>query len=317
VSPQFQTFEPTSNPPQHNRIHTLVNRLIEIGEGIGLVEEWAEYHTLTLPEWRELQVVAEETPATYKIRLDYDPDRQELAIRMPTSSFHNIVAKDTTELLLQRLRDYVGDAQTREFSNWHEVHLKFPNSGERSADFGIFDNISRYPKLVVEVGYSNKPLRHLAEEYMRSSNGHIRTIVVVDPRYCKDTKPQLHSIRIYRLKITGNTLECTLSAKHILRAYKNDGTYTDFDDTVQFYPSDFSNNTNDDSFGIPFKEFLDVIDRAEVYENAPEPPPIVPNPIWVSSTRSPDRARHPMTTRSRSRRRHPMTTRSQANGGTR
>jgi hypothetical protein len=301
VSPQVQTFEPTSNPPQHDRIHTLINRLIEIGEGIGLVEEWAEYHIVTLPEWRELQVVAEPTLEQYKLRLDYDPDRQELAIRMAPSVFHDTSGNLVIALILGYLHGYL----STEFYAPQVPAQKFSNEGQKLPDNAIYDNFFSYwPRFVLEVAYSKKPVLQLPEEYMRWSEGHIRTVMVLNLRYCKDTKPQQHSIKIYRLKVTGNSLECTLSATHILREYENDGTYTDFDGAVQFYLSDFSNNTNNDSFSIPFKEFLDAIDKAEVKHNTPKPPGIMPNPIWVSSTPPPVRAQRPPT-------------RSQGMGGTR
>jgi hypothetical protein len=211
----------------------------------------------------------------HRIRVDYDPDRQKLAIRMPASKFHNTVAKDTTEFLLQRFRDHVGDdAQTREFVTLYEVQLEFSKSAENSADYSIFNNRrSRHPKLVVEVGYSSKPTPELAEKYIGLSDGRIRTVVVINLKYEAEKQ---HSIDIYRLELTATTYKIALSATYVLRKYSEDGaTFTNYDNAVKFYPADFGIGAGQENpFTIRFKEFLDIIDVAENSHDVDEPSPL-------------------------------------------
>jgi hypothetical protein len=276
--------------PQHDRIHALINRFIEIGEGINRVEEWAEYHTLTLTEWRELRILAEPTLEEYNLRPDYDPDRQELAIRMPTTRLHDKTAKFAITLILTHLRNHVAEAA--EFEIDPCLQLKFYNHAEKYPDYAIYDNIpSYYPQLVLELGYSNKPTPRLAEHYLRGSGGHIRTAVAFNLRYGEGAVKQ-HSVVVYRLELdhTAHPSTSISADTHVLREYNTDGSYQNRDGSVHFRPSDFGiDGANGNDFTIPFKEFLDAADRAEFVHNIPIPPP------RVSFT---EQRRHPMTTRS-------------------
>jgi hypothetical protein len=280
--------------PQHDRIHALINRFVEIGEGIKRVEEWAEYHTLTLSEWRELRILAETTLEEYNLRPDYDPDRQELAIRMPTSRLHDETAVLAKDLILGHLRSHLV-AETADFVARGARQQKFHNNGEKCPDYAIYDNIlSYYPQLVLELGYSNKPTPQLAEHYLRGSGGHIRTAVAFNLRY-GDGAVKQHSVVVYRLELdhTAHPSTSISADTHVLRKYNTDGSYENCDGSVHFRPSDFGiDGANGNDFTIPFKEFLDAADRADFVHNIPIPPP------RVSFT---EQRRHPMTTRSTAR----------------
>jgi hypothetical protein len=275
------TLFQTSDPPdastqqdsliQRDYVHAVANRILEIGRG-ARGEHW-ECHTLTPSQWEEVQVLAKETFQEDKIRVDYDPDRKELVIRMPSRE-HDVTAPRAARLIVKSIHDHLG-AQAAEVFEEPCGDILFQNKAKKCPDWGIYENASSYfPTTVLEVGYANKPTAELAADYMKLSGGLIRTVVAFNLLYGKDTVKQ-HSIVVHRLEKTAHHPASIQSTTHVLREYGKDGTYKSHDGSVHFSSSDFGIDANKTPFSIPYKEFLEVADRAEVVQNLPRP--AIPN----------------------------------------
>jgi hypothetical protein len=185
---------------------------------------------------------------------------------MPATRYHDKVGEFACEVILQHFRHHIGDAETAGLHKEKAFQQKYLDCGEKFPDYALYDKINaKYPKLTLEVGYANKPTPELARDYIiKVSQGHTRTVVTVDLKYGNRAIKQ-HLITIYRLKLSARTYRTTTKT-YILRDYERDGTYTNHTGFVEFRPSDLAIASNN-SFSIPFEEFLDAIDKAAVYRD--------------------------------------------------
>jgi hypothetical protein len=207
-----------------------------------------------------------------KIRIDYDPDRKELVIRMPSRE-HEATAAEAARLILKSIHDHLGAQAAHLFDHPCEDINLYNHQAKKSPDWGIYENVHSYfPKMVLEVGHSNKPTAQLAADYLTLAGGHIRSVVAFNLLHSKETMKQ-HSIVVHRREKIARRPASMHSTVHVLREYGEDGTYKNHDGSVHFSPSDFAINSSKGPFSIPYKEFLEAADRADMFPNLSFPIP--------------------------------------------
>ncbi|GFF61396.1 hypothetical protein IFM51744_10672 [Aspergillus udagawae] len=136
-----------------------------------------------------------------KVRWDYDPESEQLQIRMPSPVHDFFVASVAGEISkqLQTIIDEGGPASESAAlitsGGSSRILLRADNSDDghsvdsticlqRQPDAQFQHCLAAYPGVVVEVSYSqNGNLRKLASEYIMNSNGNIKVVIGINVKY--------------------------------------------------------------------------------------------------------------------------------------
>ncbi|KAG2005125.1 hypothetical protein GB937_009084 [Aspergillus fischeri] len=210
-TPPEQHNFPLTPPPTAERqaSDTVVERVLRIFNGIrcsGLVVSYSPSIKLQCEQFSELLSRLEEDQplpnyVNDKVRWDYDPESEQLQIRMPSPVHDFFVASVAGEISkqLQTIIDEGGPAS--EFvalitnGGSSQILLRADNSKDgqsvdtklclqRQLDAQFQHCLAAYPGVVIEVSYSqNANLRKLALDYIMNSNRNIKVIIGIDIKY--------------------------------------------------------------------------------------------------------------------------------------
>ncbi|EOA82634.1 hypothetical protein ACJQWK_04790 [Exserohilum turcicum] len=209
-----------------------------------------------------------------KIRYDYDAEKHQLVIRMPTAVHELFIARIEDSVLsqLKIIREGSDDAAAfaQKVNAARSTEIRFPatddSSGNRSKhepDASFWHDKAQYPGVIIEVAYSQKKTRlhRLAEKYLLDSDASVQVVVGFDIRYG-----------------VKESLEATLSVWRPQFHQTNDGVELRVVEEVadEAFRDEQGNHTNHPGLRLQLSDFAceeltkDVEGRREIIVSTPE-----------------------------------------------
>ncbi|ORY12467.1 hypothetical protein BCR34DRAFT_563855 [Clohesyomyces aquaticus] len=198
---------PLTPPPTDERAYTQASRVIALFKDIEVGKP------VTQPPWTEFQLVRGEYDEIErqldqdkllcgyvkdKIRYDYNGDKNQLFVRMPTAVHELFIARVEDTIFSQLKSICEGSSNAAAFAQKvqpaRSTEIYFPVDdappGTRSKhepDASFWHTDARYPGVIIEVAYSQKKnrLSRLAEDYLLDSNASVQAVVGLDIEYGK------------------------------------------------------------------------------------------------------------------------------------
>ncbi|CAG7924591.1 unnamed protein product [Penicillium olsonii] len=152
-----------------------------------------------------------------KIRLDYDPRRSRLTIRMPSPLHDRFCAKVVSKILnrlteLQKSDEAFGDfARKIEHSSTSRIWL--PNDtndtqqtySQRCPDASFIHEYAKYPRIIIEVCYPPKirAAAGLAEDYILDTNASVNAVIALNIEYRGSKKATISVWRPNKIIVDG------------------------------------------------------------------------------------------------------------------
>ncbi|KAF2787057.1 hypothetical protein K505DRAFT_288605 [Melanomma pulvis-pyrius CBS 109.77] len=129
-----------------------------------------------------------------KIRYDYDGDKGQLVVRMPTGVHEVFIDRVEDEIRSQLKAIRSGTGRKAQFAQKvqpaRSTEIRFPTSASSSKskyepDASFWHDDTQYPGVIIEVSYSQnkKRLGRLAENYLIDSDANVRAVVGLDIVY--------------------------------------------------------------------------------------------------------------------------------------
>lgn len=169
--------------------------LVDVVRGLDSDPLDVDYYKSFPLSWEDFKSTREVIEATFR-RFDYDPFKEQITIRMPTT-IHDSFASSVNTVVIEKLRTLTGvNTATMKFAQdirpllSSDIFIDNPRQPagrdddvdketQKTPDLQYTHINSKHPGLVVEVAYSQegKKLKKLAADYIRRSRGRIRSVV--------------------------------------------------------------------------------------------------------------------------------------------
>lgn len=167
-------------------------------------------------------------------RLDYDPRRSRLTIRMP-SPLHDlfcteVVSKIWNQLAeLQKSDKAFGDF-ARQIKHLSTSRIQLPNDtdnreqtySERCPDTSFIHEYAKYPGVIIEVCYSQKirATADLADDYILDTNASVNAVIALNIEYRGSKKATISVWRPHKITVDGvKELEAKAMIEMMVRSF--------------------------------------------------------------------------------------------------
>lgn len=167
-------------------------------------------------------------------RLDYDPRRSRLTIRMP-SPLHDlfcaeVVSKIWNQLAeLQKSDEAFGDF-ARKIKHLSTSRIRLPNDtnnreqtySERCPDASFIHEYAKYPGVIIEVCYSQKirAAADLVDNYILDTNASVNAVIALNIEYRGSKKATISVWRPHKITVDGvKELEAKAVIEMMVRSF--------------------------------------------------------------------------------------------------
>ncbi|KAF2220216.1 hypothetical protein BDZ85DRAFT_267365 [Elsinoe ampelina] len=209
---------PGSNEKSAAQIHSAIACIKTIKRGILEELSTSPNHSFSLSpaQFNHLLQIAKQDQDLIgyiedKLRYDYDPVRQRLTLRMPSSP-HDSLARRLGYLIYDQLKDVAaGDDKASEFArNVHLVgsaDITYEISGARKItqpDESFKHDEMAFPGVILEMAFSQtlKDLRRKAKDHIYDSDGNIRAVVGLKLPYGVDASQKIATLHVWRPEVS-------------------------------------------------------------------------------------------------------------------
>jgi len=145
-----------------------------------------------------------------KIRYDFDADRNQVVVRMPTplherfvvyvrddykDQFRFFASSTTLEESVARFAQYLLDMGSTDISFPPRTDSDSLQKSKNSPDISFKHKLAKWPGVIIEVSYSTKrkDLPKLADRYILGSTGSVQAVVGIDIEYQHPNQTQVKS----------------------------------------------------------------------------------------------------------------------------
>ncbi|CAG8181967.1 unnamed protein product [Penicillium salamii] len=219
----FVNTPPTPPPSEGKRVSTSAQSVLNCfklhREGRRSQSWWQ--HRLTSDQYTEVLCAldGDESLRGYvedKIRLDYDPRRSCLTIRMP-SPLHDLVCARVVSRIVNQLTELQKDEASGDFARkiqhsstsriWlpSDTNNRGKNYSERSPDASFIHDHAKYPGVIIEVCYSQKirAAADLADDYILDTNASVNAVIALNIEYKGSQKATISVWRPHKIIVDG------------------------------------------------------------------------------------------------------------------
>ena len=167
-------------------------------------------------------------------RLDYDPRRSRLTIRMPSPLYDlfcaDVVSKILNQLTeLQKSDEAFGDF-ARKIKHLSISRIRLPNDtnnrkqtySERFPDTSFIHEYAKYPGVIIEVCYSQKAraTADLADDYILDTNASMNAVIALNIEYRGSKNATISVWRPHKITVDGvKELEAKAVIEMIVRSF--------------------------------------------------------------------------------------------------
>lgn len=150
-------------------------------------------------------------------RLDYDPRRSRLTIRMP-SPLHDLFCAEVVSKILNRLTELQKSDEAfgdfaRKTKHLSTSRIRLPNDindteqtySERCPDASFIHEYAKYPGVIIEVCYSQKvrAAADLADDYILDTNTSVNAVIALNIEYRGSKKATISIWRPHKITVDG------------------------------------------------------------------------------------------------------------------
>ncbi|KAJ5943794.1 hypothetical protein N7516_003962 [Penicillium verrucosum] len=223
----FVNTPPTPPPSEEKNLSSSAQSVLNCftlhREGLRL-QSWRQ-HRLTPDQYTEVlhTLDGDESLRGYvedKIRLDYDPRRSRLTIRMP-SPLHDLFCAEVVSKILNQLTELrksdeaFGDF-ARKIKHLSISRIRLPNNtnnnntnsreltySERCPDASFIHEHAKYPGVIIEVCYAEKvrAAADLAEDYILDTNASVNAVIALNIEYKGSKKAAISVWRPHKITV--------------------------------------------------------------------------------------------------------------------
>ncbi|KAJ5507054.1 hypothetical protein N7527_009197 [Penicillium freii] len=220
----FVHTPPTPPPSEEKKLSTSAQSVLdcfELHREGRRPQSWWQYR-LTQDQYTEVlrALDGDESLRGYvedKIRLDYDPRRSRLTIRMP-SPLHDLFCAEVVSKILNQLTELQKSDEAfgdfaRKIKHLSTSRIRLPNDtnnreqtySERCPDASFIHEHAKYPGVIIEVCYSQKvrAAADLADDYILDTNASVNAVIALNIEYRGSKKATISVWRPHKITVDG------------------------------------------------------------------------------------------------------------------